>query len=322
MHRQTGRPSFADEWIPEGLGRNGTLERIDAALDWERIAQVLAEVHAAPQGRPAYPPLTMLRVLLLQQWYAASDPAIEEALRDRISFRRFAGLGWDDGTPDHSTVSRFRKQLTERGLGERVFAELGRQLEERGLLVRQGTLIDATIVEAQARRPAIGRGPGARSETDRDAAWTRKGGVSYFGYKAHLGMDEGSGLVRRARLTPANVNETEVADGLLAGDEAALYADKAYESKDRRARLRARGVKDRIMHRSHKNQRALPHWQKRRNALIARVRAPVEQVFGTLKRSYRYRRVRYLGLDRNATELWLKLTAYNLRRAERLLAAA
>ena len=264
----------------------------------------------------------MIKVLLLQQWYDASDPAIEEALRDRISFRRFAGLGWDDGTPDHSTISRFRKHLTERGLAARVFAELGRQLEERGLLVKQGTLIDASIVEAQARRPSIGRGPGARSETDRDAAWTRKGGVSYFGYKAHLGMDEGSGLVRRARLTPANVNETEVADGLLAGDEAALYADKAYESKQRRARLRARGVKDRIMHRSHKNQRALPHWQKRRNALIARVRAPVEQVFGTLKRSYRYRRVRYLGLDRNATELWLKLTAYNLRRAERLLAAA
>ena len=322
MHRQTGRPSFADEWIPEGLGRNGTLERIDAALDWERIAKLLAEVHAAPQGRPAYPPLTMLKVLLLQQWYAASDPAIEEALRDRISFRRFAGLGWDDGTPDHSTISRFRTQLTERGLGERVFAEIARQLGALGLLVKEGTLIDASIVEAAVRRPPYGRGPGARSEDDPDAAWTRKGNRASFGYKAHVGMDGGSGLIRRARLTPANVNETEVADDLLSGDEAALYADKAYESKERRARLRARGVKDRIMHRSHKNQRALPHWQKRRNALIARVRAPVEQVFGTLKRSYGYRRVRYLGLDRNATELWLKLAAYNLRRAERLLAAA
>lgn len=321
MHRQTGRPSFAEEWIPEELGRNGTLERIDAVLDWERIGAVVAEVHAAPEGRPAYPPLTMLKVMLLQQWYDASDPAMEEALRDRISFRRFAGLGWEDGTPDHSTISRFRTQLTRRGLAERVFAEVGRQLEERGLLVRQGTLVDATIIEAQAKRPPIRRGPGARSETDRDAAWTRKGGGAHFGYQAHIGMDGGSGLLRKALLTPANVNESEVADRLLSGDERALYADKAYESKARRTRLRSLGVKDRIMHRSHKNQRALPHWQRRRNALIARVRAPVEQVFGTLKRGYGYRRVRYMGLERNATELWLKCTAYNLRRAVRLLPA-
>jgi len=321
MHRQTGRPSFAEEWIPEELGRNGTLERIDAVLDWERIGAVVAGVHAAPEGRPAYPPLTMLKVMLLQQWYDASDPAMEEALRDRISFRRFAGLGWEDGTPDHSTISRFRKQLTDRGLAERAFDEVGRQLEERGLLVKQGTLVDATIIEAQARRPPISRGPGADSETDRDAAWTRKGGGAHFGYQAHIAMDGGSGLLRKALLTPANVNESEVADRLLSGDERALYADKAYESKARRARLRSLGVKDRIMHRSHKNQRALPHWQRRRNALIARVRAPVEQVFGTLKRGYGYRRVRYMGLERNATELWLKCTAYNLRRAVRLLPA-
>ncbi len=322
MYRQTGELTFADAMMAEGMGRNAVLERLDAALDWERIATIVGEVHAAPEGRPAYPPLSMLRIMLLQQWFDASDPAIEEALRDRISFRRFARLGWDDGTPDHSTISRFRHQLTGRGLAERVFDEIARQLDARGLLVKEGTLLDATLVEAAVRRPPYGRGPGARSATDPDAAWTRKGGRAAFGYKAHLAMDGGSGLIRRALLTPANVNDTEVADRLVSGDEAAVYADKAYESKDRRARLRAQGVKDRIMHRAHKHQRALPHWQRRRNALISRVRAPVEQVFGTLKRSYGYRRVRYTGLDRNATELWLKLSAYNLRRAERLLAAA
>ncbi len=245
MHRRTGQPSFAEEWIPEEFGRNDTLERIDAALDWERIGKVVAEVHAAPEGRPAYPPLTMLKVMLLQQWYDASDPAMEEALCDRISFRRFVGLGWDDGTPDHSTISRFRTQLARRGRAERVFDELQRQLEERGLLVKQGTLVDATLVDAQVRRPPFRRGPGAGSETDRDAAWARKGDQVYFGYKAHIGMDAGSGLVRKALLTPANVNDTEPADRLLSGDEAALYADKAYDTKARRARLRARGVKDR-----------------------------------------------------------------------------
>ena len=258
--------------------------------------------------------------MLLQQWYAASDPAIEEALRDRISFRRFAGLGWGDGAPDHSTISRFRKQLTRRGLAAPLFAAVGRQLEARGLLVKQGTLIDATIIEAQARRPPFAAGPGARSSTDRDAAWARKGGSAHFGYKAHIGMDAGSGLIRQALLTPANVNDTEPADRLLAGDEAAVYADKAYDTKARRARLKSRGVKDRIMHRPNKHHPELPRWRRRRNVLISRVRAPVEQVFGTLKRSYGYRRVRYMGLEPNATELWLKCAAYNLRRAERLLA--
>ena len=321
MHQQTGAPTFADAFLPEGLGRNETLERIDALLDWEPIARLVAAIHAAPQGRPAYPPLAMFRITLLQQWYDASDPAIEEALRDRLSFRRFAGFGLDDATPDHSTISRFRTQLTRRGLAAPLFAAVGRQLEARGLLVKQGTLLDATLLEAQARRPPFAAGPGARSSTDRDAAWARKGGAAHFGYKAHVGMDGGSGLIRRARLTPANVNETEVAEELLGGDEAAVYADKAYDTKARRERLRARGVQDRIMHRPNKHHPELPHWQKRRNALLSRVRAPVEQVFGTLKRGYGYRRVRYLGLERNATELWLKCTAYNLKRAVRLLPA-
>ena len=138
-------------------------------------------------------------------------------------------------------------------------------------------------------------GPGAGSATDPEASWTRKGGRAHFGYKAHLGVDAASGLIRRAVLTPAHVNESEVADTLISGDERAVYADKAYESKARRARLRAQGINDRIMHRSHKHQRGLPYWQQRRNALIGKVRAPVEHVFGTLKRSYGYRTVRYLG---------------------------
>ena len=308
--------------MPEGMGRNAVLERLDAALDWERIGAVVGEVHAAPAGRPAYPPLSMLRIMLLQQWFDASDPAIEEALRDRISFRRFARLGWEDGTPDHSTISRFRNQLTERGLAEPVFAEIASQLGELGLLVKEGTLIDATIVEAAVRRPPPVQGLGARSESDPDAAWTRKGGRAYFGYKAHIAMDQGSGLIRTALLTAANVNDTEVADSLVSGDEAAVYADKAYDTRARRERLRGQGVKDRIMHRPNKHHPELPRWKRRRNALISRVRAPVEQVFGTLKRTYGYRRVRYAGRERNATELWLKLVAYNLRRAERLLAQA
>ncbi len=322
MHRTVSGGSFVEALLPERLGRNAKLERLDAVVDWTPLAEVVAGIHAAPAGRPSYPPLVMVNVLVLQQWYGASDEAMEEARWDRVSFKRFVGLGLEDDAPDHSTISRFRTAVTERGLAGRLLQAVNRQWEARRLLVKQGTLIDATLVAAQARRPSMRERPGARSATDPEAGWTRTGGRAHFGYKAHLGVDAGSGLIRAAVLTPANVNETEVADGLVSGDEAAVYADKAYESKARRQRLRAQGINDRIMHRSHKHQAQLPYWQRRRNALIARARAPVERVFGTLKRSYGYRRVRYLGLERNATEFFFKCLAYNLRRADRLLAAA
>ena len=322
MHRPMGNASLMDGLLPDKVGRNARLEQLDAILDWDRLAAVVADLYAAPEGRPSYPPLLMVKVLLLQQWYTASDPEIEAALWDRISFRRFVGLGLPDPVPDHSTISRFRAVLAARGLGERLFAEATRQLDAAGFLVKAGTLMDATLVAAQARRPSMDEGPGAGSATDPDATWTRKGGTAHFGYKAHLGVDAGTGLIRQAVLTPAHVNESEVADTLISGDEQAVYADKAYESKVRRARLRAQGINDRIMHRSHKHQAGLPYWQQRRNALIAPRRAPVEQVFGTLKRSYGYRTVRYLELARNALELWVKCLAYNLRRASRLQALA
>ena len=124
----------------------------------------------------------LVKALLLQQWYGLSDPGLEEALGDRLSFRRFVGLGLDEGSPDHSTLSRFRKALRERGLDGQLFEEIERQLGAKGLLVKTGTLMDATLVEAAVRKPAWPAG--SKSPADPDADWTRKGGKNYFGYKA------------------------------------------------------------------------------------------------------------------------------------------
>ena len=324
MHRQMGAGSEWGRGLAGGVGRNARLERIAALVEWEPLAALVAGIHAKRTGRPSYPPLVMVKVLLLQQWYNASDPEIEAALGDRLSFRRFVGLGLQDPTPDHSTISRFRAEVTRRGVAERLFRAVGRQLEARGLVVKQGTLLDATLVAAQVRQPPPSAGRGAGNPRDPGASWTRsgRGRRGHFGYKAHVGVDAESGLIRRARLTTARVYESEVADSLVSGDEAAVYADRAYESKRRRQWLKAQGIKDRIVHRSHKHQARLPVWQRRRNALIAPRRAAVEKVFGTLKRSYHYTRVRYRGVARNATELWCKCLAYNLRRAETLMAAA
>lgn len=315
MHRSSGQKDLVEGWLEPGLGRNERLDRVAAVLDWTAIERLVSAVHASPEGRKAYAPLIMVKVLLLQQWYGLSDPRLEEALSDTLSFRRFAGLGLGDGTPDHSTISRFRAALRAHRLDAALLEEVARQFEARGLILKRGTLLDATLVSAQARKPSLAQGAGARSSVDPDADWTRKGGKSHFGYKAHLAVDAGSGLIRQAILTPAKTFESEVADALVCGDERAVYGDKAYEHKGRRQRLKAARIKDRIMHRSHKNQAGLPHWQQRRNRLIAPIRAAVERVFGTLKRSYGYRCVRYFGLAANATQLRLLVIAYNLRRA-------
>jgi IS5 family transposase len=320
MHRASGQGDLSEAFLPAGLGRNARLERIAQAFDWSALERQLAPIYAARTGRPSYPPLCLFKALLLQQWYGLSDPALEEALADRLSFRRFVGLAASEGTPDHSTLSRFRKALRITGLDQALMDEIGRQLEAGGLVVKTGTLLDATLVEAQVRPPSHAAGPGAQSPQDPEAQWTRKGGQSHFGYKAHVAVDAGSGLIRRAILTSARLNESLVADALICGDEGAVYGDKAYESKQRRARLKALGIKDRILHRSHKNQAALPLWQARRNRLIGPIRAAVERVFGTLKRLYGWRRVRYCGLGANATHLRLLVCAYNLRRADALMA--
>lgn len=314
--KRIGEAGFAEAFVAPGVGSNKRLERIDDLFDWRRFERLLKPLRSEI-GRKGYPALALFKATLLQQWYGLSDPGLEEALGDRLSFRRFCGFSLADATPDETTFVRFRQALVERGLTATLLAETTRQLERHGLILKTGTLIDASLVDAGVARPA-GRS-GEPSALDPDAGWTRRGRTGYFGYKAHVAVDEGSGLVRGAVLTSAKVNDTEPADDLIQGDEAAVYADKAYESKHRRRRLKAAGIKDRIMHRANKHQPVLPPWQQRRNRLIAPIRANVERLFGTMKRSYGYRRVRYRGLRKNQSHLQLLCIAINLRRAEVLM---
>jgi IS5 family transposase len=166
------------------------------------------------------------------------------------------------------------------------------------------------------------RGKGATVAREPGANWTRKNGRSHFGYRLHVGVDQGAQLIRRVALTPASVNESLVADALISGDEQAVYADKGYENKQRRMRLRKAGIKDRICHRSHKHQKGLPHWQNRRNKGIAKRRAPIESVFGTMKRVFRFSRARYVSFAANIADAARFATIFNLRRVASILAGA
>lgn len=323
-HRAVTQMSLADELVARRTGQNEQLKKIDGLMEWPPLARLLQRIYAAAEGRPAYPPLTMFKALLLQQWYTLSDPQLEEALADRLSFRRFVGLGLEQEVPDHSTISRFRQQLSGT-LGAKVFAEVNRQLERRGLMVKRGTLIDASLVKAAVKPPRDESStPGEGSELDRDADWTQRkgGGGSHFGYKAHVAVDEGSGLIRKALLTSAKVNDSEVADELICGDEQMVYADKAYDSAARRELLGQLGIGDGIMRRARWGTAHNPDPElTARNARLSPIRSAVERSFAAMKQWYGYRRVRYRGLARNALQLHLICIAMNLRRALVLSAA-
>jgi transposase, IS5 family len=317
--RLVGQLGFADGLV-SGSGRT-MLDEITAAVDWEPIAALVGSRGAAGPGSPSYPGLVLLRCLLLGVWHDLSDPALEKAIEDRLSFRRFVGLSLHDRVPDHSTLWRFRTELAADGLMERVFAELVRQLEVKGLIVKRGTLIDASLVSAAARRPASEKAKGPTKPTrDPDARWGRKGHKSVFGYKIHVGADQDHTIIRRVELTNASVTDTELADRLICGDEWAVYGDQAYYTHDRHARLTAAGIKDRLMHRPNKHHPELPPRHKRRNRLIARTRAAVERPFAVMKEHYGLRRMRFFSLARNKVHVILACCAYNLRRAATILA--
>jgi IS5 family transposase len=313
--------SLVEALLDPRIGLRGKLKALSEVIDWTALEGLARSVRSAETGRKPYEALPMLKALYLASLYDLSDPGLEEALIDRASFRLFCGFALDRATPDETTLCRFRNDCATAGVLEAAFAEVNRQLDAQKLIVRKGTLVDATIVTAASRRPELEAGSKPALPQEPAASFTRKGGRSYFGYRFHVGADQGSGLIRRLAFTPAHVNESLVADALICGDEAAVYADKAYENKQRRSRLRQLGIKDRIMHRSHKNQRHLPHWQARRNALITPKRAPVEAVFGNVKRLYGRARVRYRNFRHNVADFYRLATVFNLRRAVSLMAS-
>lgn len=307
--KRTGQFGFSDALV---VGRlDGPLDRISGLVRWYRFDKLLKGLrNETGAGRAAWPPLLLFKALLVGSLYGLSERELEEALADRLSFRRFVGLGYEETVPDHSVLNRFRNELVRLGLYERLLAELDRQLEGAGVLLKRGTMLDATVIETVSRPPAQGEQP-----SDPDAGFNRKQGKagSSYGYKAHVGVDEGSGLIRSVLTTPANVNDTTPADRLIRGDEAVIWADAAYHTHAREARLKAAGIKPRLMRRANKHH-GLSDRLKRYNRLIARRRWAVETTFATLKNRMKFTRIRYRGLVKAAAQVTLAAIAFNLRR--------
>lgn len=300
MQKRMGQMSFSDALIDR---RNTFLSDVDKLIDWTELEKKLDGIYGCGTGRPSYPLLMLFKTLLLQQWYKLSDPGVEEALADRISFRNFTGLSLSDAVPDHSTISRFRAQLGNRY--ESLFSSLNTQFETRGFIIKEGTMMDASFVRSVSPKKSVDPESGQ---------YGRHGEQSVCGYKMHTSVDRGSGIVRRVIVTPANVNDTTIADALVMGDEKAVYADKAYDKAARRESLKRRGIFAGLMYRPGPY-RPLTEVQTAFNQQITKLRAPVERTFAILKVHYLLRKTRYLGLARAAVQITLACMAMNIKRA-------
>lgn len=311
--------AFVDVMLEElgGPRASKLLARLDAAVPWEKIVRPilrLPEYRPTPRGgRPAWPPVVMLKSLLLARWFKLSDPALEDALQDRISFRRFVGLAFNDKTPDETSFVIFRNRLREAKLHDVLFDAVVRHIEKQGLLVKEGTMVDATIIEQSTGE----KREDGTSTRDEEASFTEKHGKKFHGYKGHIAVDR-SGIVMRCRFSTAKDHDSRYIDELTEDERVAVYADRAYDKHERRVRLRRRGVIDAIMYQRRRGQEALAPWQERWNTLVARLRAPVEHPIAHLKQHMGYRRVRYRGLARNALDFCLTAMAYNIKRSVHL----
>lgn len=317
--RQLQQYSIADSFVKRKAKGSKWLKDIDKVIDWGPIEAVVRKVRTSSVGAPSFPALPLFKILLLQQWYDLSDEGVEAAVDDRLSFRRFCGFPLDQAVPDHATIWRFREALGKRSLAEAAFDALNAQLEDRGLIVKRGTLVDATIIKAAAAPPPPGEG--VVSDVDPDASWTTKNGESTFGYKAHVAVDEGSDLIRQIEGTSADIHDSQVAVALIQGDEEAFYADKGYDDDGLRKSLKERGIMPCVLYKAHRNT-PLTTAQRFLNALWSGVRSGVERSFATMKRHYGLDRVRYFGLRRNHAHFQILAFAINLKRVLVLASSA
>lgn len=299
--------SLAYENKKKKTRREKFLEEMDRVIPWKELIGVIRPYYPkAGNGRQPMPLEIMLRIYFMQQWYGLSDPAMEDSLYDIESMRRFAGINLEvDTIPDETTVLHFRHLLEKHNLTEKIFDETQRYLKEKGLLLREGTIVDATIINASSSTK------NREGKRDEEMKQTKKGNQWYFGMKAHVGTDTGKGLVHSVVVTNAAVHDSQVMDKLLHGEEEAVYGDKAYASEERKVEYESRGIEWCVKRKASRGKQ-LTEEDKEYNRRQGKIRAKVEHAFLIVKHIWQYRKVRYKGLYKNAVQLYSVFTLANL----------
>jgi len=305
----------ATEWALKNkvTRRAKFLAEMDAVVPWARLLAVIEQHYPkAPQGRPPHPLPRMLRIYFMQQWFNLSDPAMEDALYDSESMRRFAGIDLGaELVPDETTILRFRHLLERHRLTEQLFAEVRALLEEKRLLLKSGTIVDATIIAAPPSTK------NAAGERDPEMKQTRKGKQWHFGMKLHVGTDR-RGLVHSVVAGPASEGDITRLGELLHGQERQLFGDQAYWSEDHRQHCRHAGIRYRVNRRARPG-RPLTERQRAINRSRSRQRARGEHAFHVIKHLWGFTKVRYRGLYKNTVRALTLFALSNLYLVRRLL---
>lgn len=290
---------------------SSSLDDLFSLIAWEPVVALLEPLYPATKGEPAWPPLAMLKAMLLAVWYDLSDVKLAEALDDRASFRRFCGFSANEATPERTAFVRYRRLLVAHGLDRPLFDAVTAQLKAKAVTVKAGTLVDATIIASA-------------SEGDEEGRWVKhKGKAAVHGFKAHVGADATTSLVEKISITPANINDGRAGPEALPDDPGEVFADSAYQGSHFSGAVRAKGGTPRVIltamwGRDERETLArLDAW----NQPIHRVRGRIEKIFGTWKRCYGLRRMRWRGLAKASVQVHLTAIAYNLKRTLNIVAA-
>ena len=292
--------------------REKFLTEMDQVIPWSSLMALIGPVYPKGKGgRPPYPLESMLRIHFMQQWFALSDPAMEEFLYDSQSMRQFAGMSLTRGSlPDETTILNFRHLLERNDLATRLLAEVNAMLGERGLLLRHGTIVDATIISAPSSTK------NESGERDPDMHQTKKGNNWRFGMKAHIGVDAESGLVHAVTTTAANEHDVTQAHALLHGDEEAVFGDSGYLGADKRVENEGNKAQWHVAMKPSQRRgiadKGIGKTIERIEKLKASVRAKVEHQFRVINCQFGYRKVRYRGLVKNTAQVMTLFALSNL----------
>lgn len=286
--------------------RERFLAEMNAVIPWAELSALIAPHYpTAGRGRPPMALATMLRVYFLQQWFDLSDPAAEDALYDSEAMRRFVGVELsEDAIPDETTILHFRHLLETHHLTAQVFALVRGLLETKGLLLKSGTIVDATIISAPTSTK------NATQTRDPEMQSTRKGQHWYFGMKVHVGTDR-RGLVHALTTTPAAQHDLTQLPALLHGEEQVLYGDQAYWKAEDQRLCEAAGIRYRVNRRAHWRHPLSARWRQI-NQARSRVRARGEHAFHVVKTLWHFTKVRYRGLAKNTARIYTLFALANL----------
>lgn len=310
MYSNTEAPTFADLSLRKSKStRTDTLlERVNNIIDFSFMKDWHAKLHPSNRGRPPFDTGVMFRVILMQQLFGLSDSQAEEDIYDRQSYQRFLGITSDTDIPDETTICKFRKLLVEHKLDEAFFMEIQQQLEEHGVKICRGKIVDATIMETPKGRKQKDGG----NTRDIDAGFTKKNGRGYHGYKGHIATDTKGKFIEERATSSASPHDSQFFDELVNDSDQAAFADSAYINTERKQKYRKEGKLYGIVERATRNH-PLTASQKKRNKKLSTVRCRVEHPFAEMKKRMKFW-LRYRGQRKNEWQFTMVCAAYNLKR--------